>query len=303
MDTANPRRPLGPRDPADAWATGPAGRFWGLNGAAGLLAFDPSRGVLMQHRVAWSDHGGTWGLPGGARLMDEDPITAAVREAGEEAGVPDRSVAVAGWHRFDVGYWSYTTILAEVVIPFEPVISDPESEALAWVPLEGIDRLPLHPGLGRTWPALRARVEHPAVLVVDIANVMGSRPDGWWKDRAGAARRLLGRLAMLAPAGFPGPFFGLGEEWHLWAETVAVVEGQANRVEIPTPPHPYRHGTLRVVRASRDGDQAIVDVVGDLRSADREVTVVTSDRGLRSRVQALGARAVGAGALLRQLPE
>ena len=27
-------------------------------------------------------------------------------------------------------------------------------------------------------------------LVVDAANVVGSRPDGWWKDRAGAARRL-----------------------------------------------------------------------------------------------------------------
>ena len=69
----------------------------------------------MQHRVAWSDHGGTWGLPGGARLAGEDPITAAIRESGEEAGVPEAAVAVAGWHRFDVGYWSYTTVFAEVV--------------------------------------------------------------------------------------------------------------------------------------------------------------------------------------------
>ena len=31
-------------------------------------------------------------------------------------------------------------------------------------------------------------------LVVDGANVVGSRPDGWWTDRAGAARRLHERL-------------------------------------------------------------------------------------------------------------
>ena len=32
---------------------------------------------------------------------------------------------------------------------------------------------------------------HDVVLLVDIANVMGSRPDGWWRDRAAAATRLL----------------------------------------------------------------------------------------------------------------
>ena len=32
------------------------------------------------------------------------------------------------------------------------------------------------------------------MLVVDGNNVMGSRPDGWWKDRAGAARRLVAQL-------------------------------------------------------------------------------------------------------------
>ncbi len=257
----------------------------------------------MQHRVAWSDHGGTWGLPGGARLAGEDPITAAIRESGEEAGVPEAAVAVAGWHRFDVGYWSYTTVFAEVVEPFDPVISDPESEALAWVPLERVDELPLHPGLRRTWPALRDRLEHPAALVVDVANVMGSRPDGWWKDRVGAASRLLDRIATLAPAGVPGSLYDLGDDWHLWPEVIAVVEGQAKRVESPAPPATYRHGTLRLTRAAHDGDQAIVDVVEELRAAAREVTVVTSDRGLRARVESLGARTVGAGTLLRLLPD
>ena len=34
-------------------------------------------------------------------------------------------------------------------------------------------------------------------VVVDGANVVGSRPDGWWRDRPGAARRLAGRLVAL----------------------------------------------------------------------------------------------------------
>ncbi len=301
MSTAEPRRPLGPRDYADAWTSGPAGRFWGRSGAAGLLAHDPQRGVLMQHRVSWSDHGGTWGLPGGARHTGEDAIAAAVREAGEEAGVPGDAVVVTGTHRFDVGYWSYTTVLTDVVAPFQPVIGDPESEALAWVSLPLVQDLPLHPGLVRMWPTLRARLERPAVLVVDVANVMGSRPDGWWKDRASAAQRLIGQIAALASASVPGALFGLDDAWHLWPQIVAVVEGQARGSTQPPPPHAYAPGSLRLLRATRDGDQSIVDVVADL-SPCLDVTVVTSDRVLRSRVAALGARTVGAGTLLRMLP-
>src|ERR1700752_44896 len=42
-------------------------------------------------------------------------------------------------------------------------------------------------------------------LIVDGANVMGSRADGWWRDRAGAMARLHGELAALASRGIPGP--------------------------------------------------------------------------------------------------
>ena len=35
-------------------------------------------------------------------------------------------------------------------------------------------------------------------IVVDVANVMGSRPDGWWRDRAGAAVRLHDQITRLA---------------------------------------------------------------------------------------------------------
>ena len=38
-------------------------------------------------------------------------------------------------------------------------------------------------------------------IIVDGANVVGSRPDGWWRDRAGAAVRLHDNLAGLAERG------------------------------------------------------------------------------------------------------
>ena len=152
-----PRRPKGPRNPADAWAEGPQGRFWGLAGAAGLLAHDPGRGVLLQHRVSWSDQGNTWGIPGGARHVGEQPVPAALREADEEAGVPLSAVRVRFTHLLDLDYWSYTTVGTDVVTPFEAVIGDAESEALKWVPLSDVEELPLHPAFGRMWPSLRQR--------------------------------------------------------------------------------------------------------------------------------------------------
>jgi 8-oxo-dGTP diphosphatase len=120
-----------------------------------LLAWDPDRGVLMQHRASWSHFGDTWGLPGGARHADEDAVDAAVREAGEEAGVHRDDVEVISISVLDLEFWSYSTVVARVVRPFEPVISDPESIELRWVPLDAIDALPLHPGFAASWPSLR----------------------------------------------------------------------------------------------------------------------------------------------------
>jgi len=59
----------------------------------------------------------------------------------------------------DVGYWSYTTVVVLVTAPFEPVISDPESLELQWVPLEDVVLLELHPGFATSWPDLRARMQ------------------------------------------------------------------------------------------------------------------------------------------------
>ncbi|MCY0905199.1 NUDIX domain-containing protein [Arthrobacter sp. H14-L1] len=146
--------PMGPRDLGDAWVEGERGRFWGRFGAAGLLVHDADRGVLLQHRALWSDHGGTWGLPGGALHLDEDPVAGALREAHEEAAVPAAALQILATSVLDLGYWRYTTVIARVCAPFEPVVSDPESIELCWVAVDAVAGLPLHPGLAKAWPVL-----------------------------------------------------------------------------------------------------------------------------------------------------
>ncbi|RZU32408.1 hypothetical protein [Blastococcus saxobsidens] len=119
------------------------------------------------------------------------------------------------------------------------------------------------------------------VLLVDVANVVGSRPDGWWRDRAGAAGRLLAGLAAL-PGRLPGPG---GADVGLDG-TVAVVEGAAR--DVPAP------GGIRLVRAAGPGDDALVAVAGELAAAGEDLLVVTADRGLRARLPA-GAVCAGPG--------
>ena len=301
-----PRRPDGPRDPGDAWVVAPSGeRYWGRFGAAGLLAFDPARWILLQHRVAWSHFGGTWGLPGGALHEGESAIVGAVREAQEEAGVPDASVRPRFTNVLDLGVWTYTTVVADVVHPFEPVISDPESVALEWVPVDDVEGRPLHPGFANAWPALRALLEVRPALVVDAANVVGSVPDGWWKDRAGAAGRLAVRLAGIA---VPAADFGLeATEW--FPEVGLVVEGQARRVaDAVSAPDTgagaaelLPAGGVCVVRAEAAGDDEIVAEVERRTAQGERVVAVTSDRELRSRVAEAGAVEVHSAGWLRRL--
>jgi len=120
------------------------------------------------------------------------------------------------------------------------------------------------------------------LLVVDGANVVGSRPDGWWRDRAGAARRL---REQLAAASLP------------YDEVVLVLEGEARR---GTPEG--RDGGVVTVHAPRSGDDAVVELVSS-RAADRgtEVLVATADRELRMRVEEAGGRHIGPGRLLALL--
>lgn len=131
-------------------------------------------------------------------------------------------------------------------------------------------------------------------LVVDAANVIGARPDGWWKDRAGAAERLVRRIIGAAQAGSP-ELDG--------RRVVVVLEGRATAAAADE--HPEGGVVVDVVRATGHGDDAIVAAVeahAPCRpgTAD-DVLVVTSDRGLRRRVEDLGARVHGAGWLLTVL--
>ena len=282
--TGEPHRPDGPRNPGDAWVVAESGeKYWGRFGAAGLLAFDPARGILLQHRVSWSHFGGTWGLPGGALHEGETAIVGAIREAQEEAGVPDGAVRARFISVLDLEIWSYTTVIADVQVPFEPVISDPESVALEWVPVDEVATRPLHPGFGDAWPALRVLLDVRPAVVVDGANVVGSVPNGWWKDRAGAASRLRSRLEGLAV-----PASDLGVEGDLWFPEVSlVVEGQARGIASG-----LDAGSVSVVNADASGDDAIVAEVERRVAAGETVLAVTSDRALRERVEQAGAAQV-----------
>ncbi len=122
----------------------------------------------------------------------------------------------------------------------------------------------------------------PTLVVVDGANVVGSVPDGWWRDRAGAARRLRDALVVVARGGLTGTPPPV--------EVVLVLEGAARGVTgVPE---------VRVVAAAGSGDDAIVELVAD-RPDGRDCVVVTSDRGLRDRVVRLGARVTGPRSLPR----
>jgi hypothetical protein len=162
---------------------------------------------------------------------------------------------------------------------------------------------------GREWQA--------RTWVVDAANVIGARPDRWWRDRMGAAARLYDRIRRLpAAGGRTGPVplpervvlvlegaarggVPAGTTRLAWAaqEPPGAAAGQAPDTvpgEQPQRPAEAPGGarSLTVVHAPGSGDDAVVEAA---RAAAPPVLVVTSDRGLRARLAAVGARAVGAG--------
>jgi predicted RNA-binding protein with PIN domain len=116
------------------------------------------------------------------------------------------------------------------------------------------------------------------ILVVDGANVVGSRPDGWWRDRAGAAARLHGGLAVADTS---------------YDEIVLVLEGQA-KAGVPR----GRDGHLRTVHAGKDGDTTIVKEAAAARDQDHDVVVITADRALAQRVESIGCRTMSPSWLL-----
>ena len=134
---------------------------------------------------------------------------------------------------------------------------------------------------------MSARERFVERLIVDGMNVIGSRPDGWWRDRAGAARRLVRRLEALAEAS--------GDE------LTVVFDGRPGR---SGPPEQPEGEPLRVLYARRGGRNAADERIAELVAEDAQpasLTVVTSDAALRREVEALGARVVGSSTLLRRL--
>ena len=121
-------------------------------------------------------------------------------------------------------------------------------------------------------------------VFVDGNNVMGSRPDGWWRDRAEAARRLVAEIAPLARA--------RGNVWTI------VFDGPVQRGVMPPG---ECVAVVHTGHGGRDGaDDRIVELVGALPD-QAPALVYTSDSGLRARVSALGAEVAGARALLKEI--
>ena len=119
------------------------------------------------------------------------------------------------------------------------------------------------------------------MLLIDAANVIGSRPSGWWRDRPAAARDLVERVVQAVASN------------RLDDRVVLVLEGQARAG--------WDEGLatgLRVVHALGSGDDALVEIAAE---SEEPVVAVTADRALRSRLQELGAQVVGPQWLLRRL--
>ena len=113
-------------------------------------------------------------------------------------------------------------------------------------------------------------------LLVDGMNVIGSRPDGWWRDRRGAMRALVERL-----------------------ERYAEATGQPVAVVFDGGPFDLESDSVDVRFARRAGPDAADDVIAELAAPG--LKVVTSDQGLAERVRAAGAEVIGAGAFRKSL--
>lgn len=120
------------------------------------------------------------------------------------------------------------------------------------------------------------------MLVVDAANVIGSRPTGWWRDRPRAARRFAEQVRATVRQG------------RLEQPVVVVLEGRAREGAAESDAD-----GVQIVHAPGEGDDTIVSSA----ASGSDVTVVTADRELAERVRAVGAEVVGPRWLLDQLVE
>ena len=118
--------------------------------------------------------------------------------------------------------------------------------------------------------------------LVDAMNVIGTKPDGWWKDRHGA-------------------MVGLVENLERWAES----SGEEVTAVFEHPPSPpIDSKVVNIAFARRGGPNAAdLEIVRLLRqdSDPEEVRVVTSDHGLADQVRSLGADVEAAAPFRREI--
>ena len=124
------------------------------------------------------------------------------------------------------------------------------------------------------------------MLLIDAANVIGSRPDGWWRDRPAAARRFVDRVRHAATTG------------RLTVPVVVVLEGAARRGLTAG-----EADGVTVLHAPASGDDLLVAVTAEAAEAAEPVTLVSADRALRARVEQLGAGLAAPRWLLQVLDE
>jgi len=225
----------------------------------------------------------------------ESAVSAALREAAEECGVPAGQVTVGAILRDDHGGWSYQTVIAAARDQFPVRNASDETSEVGWIGEGDVGRLDLHPGFAGQWPSLRAALA-PLTVIVDVANVMGSRADGWWRDRAGAAIRLHGELTALAVRGVPAlPAEMAAPSLECWFPFLVLVLEGAARAALD---HLPDDGRVRVVAAAGSGDDLIADLAAQLPG---QRLVVTADRELRGRCVSAGAAVTGPRWLLGML--
>lgn len=225
--------------------------------------------VLLQHRALFLQEGGTWALPGGARDVGESPVDAALREAGEEAGVLASALRLRHAWAVDHGTWSYTTVVADALVPLPARDLDGESLDVRWVGMSDVPAMRLHSGFAAGWSAVRDLVARREALVVDLA---------------GIERRL-------GPAGMVAVGRALAQ-----VEREGLAEPSGLLVEVPGRTRAWP----RVVPVG--GERAWEGPARALVASGRQVTVVAADVDSRASARAFGARAVEPDRLVEAAP-
>jgi hypothetical protein len=166
----------------------------------------------------------------------------------------------------------FSALEKEVVVPVdlseEDLATDWFAAAMPW-------RRDVSTRIGLLTPSTIRPHTFSPVLFIDAMNVIGSRPDGWWRDREGAMRRLVDEL----------------RDWATEDVTLVLDSGPDDLIGTV--------GHVTVVRAQRKGRNAADDEIARLVQAGD--TVVTSDAALADRVRAAGAAVEGAGGFRRRL--